>query len=1021
MSAAFLRAWLFGTLLVATVGVQAQTQVLDNFAEAGVWRADASDQVKAALRMESKGGEQALCLDYDFNGVSGYAVARRKLPLVFPQDYRFELNLHGQGGPNHLEMKWVDASGENVWWATRRNWQPSALGEAWRIKKRHIEFAWGPTADKQLHTSSSLELVVSSGSAGGRGSVCMGQLRWSTLAVDAPAQAQPIVLHAQSAESGFAGQWLVDLGRVREFGSASLNWASGRAARQYELETSEDGLRWDSRWHPKRASGDNHDWFLPESEARYLRVRMHDGSTAEHPLLGVQVGEVGAGATRNAFVQALAQKMPPGSLPRAFSGQQSYWTLLGAESGGASGLLGEDGAIELGRGGASVEPFLWLDSGERVSWAQAQISHSLQEGYLPMPSVTWQRGDLALDVTAAAMAEGTQTQIIGRYTVRNLGRTAQRVRLVLALRPWQVNPPTQFLNTPGGTSPLHRVAWDGRVLQTDTPAQVWPLSAPDEVLLWPGEAGLAVPGSGALAATGAQSLTDEQGMAQGALLYTWVVPPGGSRRLDVVLPLGGAAARLPANMGAAKAWADQQFDSAAERWRALLNPMKWRVPPQAQPLVDSLRTALAHMLMSRDGAALQPGTRSYARSWIRDGAMMVEGLLRVGHDRVAQDFVQWYAPYQFASGKVPCCVDRRGADPVPENDSHGQFIFAVAQLHRYTRNTAQLRALWPQVERAALYMEGLRQSERSTQNLMGERRAFWGLLPASISHEGYSAKPMHSYWDDFWALRGYKDAIYVAEQLGQTERQAQWGLALAEFERDLQHSLSLTASRHGLDYMAGSAELGDFDATSTTVALSPAQASNDAQLLNATFERYWREFVRRRDTDHSWEDYTPYELRTVGSMVRLGWTARAHEALKFFMADQRPAGWNQWAEVVGRDARKPRFLGDMPHAWISSDYVRSVLDLFAYERESDGALVLAPGFPADWFRAGGVGLTGLATSFGRISYSVQLTAWGLNITTQSARAPPGGWRFRWPGPSRPPLQARVNGRSVQWEGGELKF
>ena len=40
-------------------------------------------------------------------------------------------------------------------------------------------------------------------------------------------------------------------------------------------------------------------------------------------------------------------------------------------------------------------------------------------------------------------------------------------------------------------------------------------------------------------------------------------------------------------------------------------------------------------------------------------------------------------------------------------------------------------------------------------------------LPQSISHEGYSAKPMHSYWDDFFALRGFKDAAFIAKELGQ--------------------------------------------------------------------------------------------------------------------------------------------------------------------------------------------------------------------------------------------------------------
>ena len=66
---------------------------------------------------------------------------------------------------------------------------------------------------------------------------------------------------------------------------------------------------------------------------------------------------------------------------------------------------------------------------------------------------------------------------------------------------------------------------------------------------------------------------------------------------------------------------------------------------------------------------------------------------------------------------------------------------------------------------------------------------------------------------------------------------------------------------------------------------------------------------------------------------------------------QRPAGWWQWAEVVGREARKPRFLGDMPHGWVASDGIRSVLDLLAYEHDADSSLVLAHGVPAAWSRS----------------------------------------------------------------------
>ena len=42
-------------------------------------------------------------------------------------------------------------------------------------------------------------------------------------------------------------------------------------------------------------------------------------------------------------------------------------------------------------------------------------------------------------------------------------------------------------------------------------------------------------------------------------------------------------------------------------------------------------------------------------------------------------------------------------------------------------------------------------------------------------------------------------------------------------------------------------------------------------------------------------------------------------------AGRRPAAWNQWPEVVHRDSLAPKFLGDLPHTWVGSDFVRSLL------------------------------------------------------------------------------------------------
>jgi hypothetical protein len=402
--------------------------------------------------------------------------------------------------------------------------------------------------------------------------------------------------------------------------------------------------------------------------------------------------------------------------------------------------------------------------------------------------------------------------------------------------------------------------------------------------------------------------------------------------------------------------------------------------------------------------------------------MIGDALLRLGQAQVAADYLRWYAPYQFASGKMPCCVDARGADPVPENDSMGEFVFLVDDVFRHTGDRALLTDLWPRVQKALRYQEELRQLGRA-QPRSAKNDPLYGLLPESISHEGYAAKPMHSYWDDLWALKGYAAGIRIAQALGDAGQADAWSRQREEFAHDVQVSLLASAAMHAIDYLPGAAELGDFDPTASTIAFTPA-GDRDAvppQLIEPTFERYWREFVERRDGRKAWEDYTPYELRTVGTFVRLGWRDRAQELLRFFMADRRPAAWNQWAEVVGREPRQVRFIGDMPHAWIASDFIRVALDLFAYERATDQAMVLAGGVPWDWLRGNGVALSGLHTHYGRLGYTLRRQGDRVRLHIDAGlRLPPGGIVVSWPG-REPPGATRVNGKVAAWHNGELRI
>jgi hypothetical protein len=599
-----------------------------------------------------------------------------------------------------------------------------------------------------------------------------------------------------------------------------------------------------------------------------------------------------------------------------------------------------------------------------------------------------------------------------------------RGKLFLAVRPFQVNPPTQFLNGPGGVTPIRSLEWDGSSVVVDGVRRVIPRVPPSGFGAAPFDAGPITEFLARGELPREKSARDGFGYASGVLAFNLDLLPGGADEVSLELPLhpgaSGAPSQRPLSRRQAQSLVARNLAACARQWREKLGRVGLQGPPAARPLLRTLRSNLAYTLLERDGPAIRPGTRSYARSWIRDGALISAALLRLGHAEAVRAYIEWFAKYQDADDRVPCCVDRRGADAVPENDSHGELLFSIAEYWRFTRDADFLRRVFPHVERTVSYIDALRQKRRTEEYRTSEKLLFFGLLPESISHEGYSAKPVHSYWDDFWALKGLKDAADLAAALGREDLRRRWADLRDEFARDLFASLSRTIASRGIDFIPGSAELADFDPTATTIALDPAGELErlPRRELLVTFERYFEEFRRRRD-GKTWDAYTPYEIRTVGTFVRLGWRERAEELLDFFMAGRRPAGWNGWAEVVGREPRSPRFIGDMPHAWVGADFIRSVLDLFAWERASDGALVLAAGIPSSWLRGGRpVAVRRLRTPHGPLDYTLRREKQGLRFSIGRLSLPPGGIALR-PPLEAPPRRVTVNGKPVSFSGEEL--
>ena len=1001
--------------------------LVDGFERIEDWSAHPADGVELRLAGDRGRTGRALRMDFSFTAGGGYAIARRRAAIPLPSNYTWSFWIRGDARPNTLEFKLVDRTGENVWWYTERD---RVFDGAWQritIRKRQVSFAWGPRGGGVLDTVAAIELVITAGQGGGSGRIWLDDLTLTPAPDPGPYTLTPRVT-ASSARAGHPARavldgdsttsWepaarratlTVDFLRPREYGGVTLVWSGGGGAPGFVARVSDDGRQWRAvARRPAGLRGRDH-LYLPDTESRYFRLELPGGPGAGLRELVIEPLEWSA--TRNAFFSAVAAGAARGDYPRYLLGERAEWTVAGADGAADEALLNEDGAVESGSGGFSAEPFVRTEDGRLYTWHDVRTRVSLSESRLPIPSVEWHAGPLTLRVTAFAIGSDSGSSLIARYRIANSGSSPLRGTFYLAVRPFQVNPPWQFLGTPGGFTRIDSLRWDGRRLLVNADRAVIPLHPPDGFGALGFEAGNLVTHLRRGVLPRQVAVRDPFGAASGALAWPLAIEPGDSTTAAIEIPLrGGSKGRIRQGDIAG---VEAALANLTARWRRTVDRATIGLPAAGRHVEQTIASSIGYILINRDGPALQPGSRSYERSWIRDGALTGAALLRFGHAEVVREFILWYAGFQYASGKIPCCVDRRGPDPVPEHDSNGEFIHIVAEYFRHTGDRDLVRRLWPRIDRAVDYLDSLRHTRRTPEFQTAEGRVFFGLLPPSISHEGYSAKPMHSYWDDFFALRGFKDAEAMAGVLGRPEDARRIAAVRDEFARDLYASIAEAMRRHRIDFIPGSADLGDFDATSTTIAVSPGGELGrlPARALERTFERYWKEAVARQDTSTRWEAYTPYELRTVGTLVRMGLPDRAHRLLEGFMADQQPAAWNQWPEVVWREPRAARFLGDLPHTWVASDFLRSVADIFVYEREADSAMVLAAGIPDAWLEDSGVQVRGLSTWWGPLSYSARRTDAGVTVAIQAGiRIPPGGILVRAPGTGLPASGATIDGR-----------
>lgn len=437
------------------------------------WQAIVSGNAQLSLSPVLAGRTAALRMDFDFKGGGGFVVARRAVTRAMPEEYCVKFRLRGTGPVNNLELKLVDATGQNVWRHVAKGLQPPSRWKKMTVESRDIEFAWGPSSGGRLSELGSMEIAIVAGE-GGKGTLWIADLE---IEDEVPAEAPKV--SASSTLPGFEPAdalgrpgwkplpddlrpWItIDSIQRRTIGGLVIDWLEQAPAKGFRIRGSNNGARWKTLHAATRAGGKRSYVYLPGIKTRYLRL---------------EVGEPTAGATLrlqsfefsrsiHAFWHNVAAAEARGWHPRWLHNEQSLWTPTGTANGIHCALLNADGMCEVDQGSFSLEPMLWV-RGRLFTWADVTPRLELLEEWMPVPSVIWETGEWRLRIQAEAMRSGA-TQL--RYRFENLGDEPLEARLFVVVRPFQVTPPWQSFRNVGGVSKISDLAWrEGAVRVNET-------------------------------------------------------------------------------------------------------------------------------------------------------------------------------------------------------------------------------------------------------------------------------------------------------------------------------------------------------------------------------------------------------------------------------------------------------------------------------------------------------------------------------------------------------------------------
>ncbi|MEN6355631.1 MAG: hypothetical protein ABFD83_00955 [Armatimonadota bacterium] len=648
------------------------------------------------------------------------------------------------------------------------------------------------------------------------------------------------------------------------------------------------------------------------------------------------------------------------------SADGKLWTVIGSIDSPIEAYVGLDGSIQTGRNDYAAYWYLY----DRQSHSLLNPKHarrSLLDGSLPAPVVQWSDKGISARIMSFVMPIDGTDICFSSITIKNTTRRTRSLNMFLAALPYGVTGKMQSAKSIGYDHQKRTFQIGTQSIYCDNQPQGFGavISGKKNNKLIDITSYIA---NGTLPRYGDLKTNAKAQIISGAIGYEINIKPGETQTLTFKAPMPGTTRcfwkPLSRNADYSKA-----LKSFRQSWDKQLNHV--RLSLSDKRYTNCFYASLAYLMILSDNGAPRPGSAIYGPFWVRDNAYIADAYYFAGRQDLAANSLKQLYRMQLPNGGFR---PHTGTNEDSEYDAPGQAIYTFVQLYRRTGDIKSLRRTWPAIKSAARYID----RQRIDAN---------GILPPSMSAEDLGSERQQHYWDDFWAVRGLRDASYAAETLDYHEDAKQISNQAQSLLGATWASIRTLAKKHSLDYIPN----GPQDMTSSAMArgtscgIWPCGVLDTSDpFVRSAFDVYWKKWIEPHNGgfEHKGE-FWPYSgLDLAMDYLTLREYERSASIMRWSINHDPTNGFYSWPEGMNMKSLALA-AGDMPHGWMCASYISLIRNMLV--RVSNGIVLIASGIPAEWLAPGRqIKITGFPISGGRITYSLEVSKNTIDIDLQCA-------------------------------------